>query len=395
MKDLWRPGTVPPVPPADVVLIDPRDPDPRVLAAAAGVIRAGRLVAFPTETVYGLGANALDDSAVARIYEAKRRDAADPLIVHLAGAADLPRVAVDVPPALGHLAGRFWPGPLSVVVGRHHRVPARVSAGRPTIAVRVPAHPVAARLIAASGVPIAAPSANRFMRTSATHAAHVQADLGDAIDLILDGGPTDIGLESTVVACDPDGALRVLRPGAVPVEDIVATLRQAGMEKYALSASPSPAASAGAGAGSLSPGLLETHYSPRARLILFSGEQYAAVPAIARAVNDAIRAGERVGILAYDDDVPGLAEAGALVSTGALAPVGASSAPQAVAHRLFAALRDLDAAGVTVIVARTTTPVTIVPGASPLPGGAGLARAIDDRLIRAAGSRVVSTPACT
>jgi L-threonylcarbamoyladenylate synthase len=236
-------------------------------------------------------------------------------------------------------------------------------------------------------VPIAAPSANRFMRTSATQAAHVQADLGDAIDLILDGGPTDIGLESTVVACDTDGAIRVLRPGAVPVEAIVAALRHAGIVEAPR------LLGAFTGAGSLSPGLLETHYAPRARLTLISGEQHAAVSAIARAVTDAIGVGERVGILAYDDDVPGLAEAGVLVPTLNVARVGTSSAAEVVANRLFAALRELDAAGVTVIVARTTTPVTYVPGAAPLPGGTGLARAIDDRLIRAAGSRVESTSA--
>lgn len=376
------------MPPADVLPIDPRDPDPRVLAAAAAVIRAGRLVAFPTETVYGLGANALDDSAVARIYEAKRRDAADPLIVHLAGPADLPRVAVDVPPALQHLAGRFWPGALTVVVGRNHRVPARVSSGRPTIAVRVPAHPVAAGLIAASGVPIAAPSANRFMRTSATHASHVQADLGDAIDLILDGGPTEIGLESTVVACDVDGAIRILRLGAVPVEAITAALRDGGIDLPvvvgASHRSPTDATD-----GDLSPGLLATHYAPRARLVLVSGLAPDAIAAISDQLRAASRAGERVGLLTYDDDVPALVEAGVLGSSVTVAHVGTSSAPGVVAHRLFAALRDLDAAAVTVIVARTMAPVTFVPGSSPAPGGTGLSRAIDDRLIRAAGSRVV------
>ena len=396
------------VPSADVLRIDPRCPDSRTLAIAADVIRRGGLVAFPTETVYGLGANALDDAAVARIYQAKQRDAADPLIVHLANASDLPRVSDDIPLALQLLAERFWPGPLTIVVGRHPRVPGRVSSGRSSVAVRVPAHPVASGLIAASGVPIAAPSANRFMRTSATQAAHVQADLGDAIDLILDGGPTDIGLESTVVACDTEGMVRVLRPGAVPVEAIVAALRHAGIDQPASAdnevkrapnlGSPSERG-ASTSAGSLSPGLLETHYAPLARLILVSGEQEASVSAMGRAVTDAIRAGERVGILAYDDDLPALAEAGALVPElrpltelqATVARVGASSAPQAVAHRLFAALRELDAAEVTVIVARTMSPVMRIAGAAPLPGGAGLARAIDDRLIRAAGSHVEST----
>lgn len=381
------------MPPADVLPIDPHNPNPRTLAIAADVIRRGGLVAFPTETVYGLGANALDDAAVARIYQAKQRDAADPLIVHLADAADLPRVADDIPPVLELLAERFWPGPLTVVIGRHPRVPGRVSAGRPTVAVRVPAHAVASGLIAASGVPIAAPSANRFMRTSATQAAHVQADLGDAINLILDGGPTKIGLESTVVACDVDGAIRVLRVGAVSVEAITAVLREGGFD-LAVVVGAFHRSPTGSTEGDLSPGLLETHYAPRARLILFSGEQYAAVSAIGRAVTDAIRTGERVGILVYDDDLPAISAVVPLrAGSVTVARVGASSAPEVVAHRLFAALRELDAAAVTVIVARTTTPVTYVPGAAPLPGGIGLARAIDDRLIRAAGSRVESTSA--
>jgi L-threonylcarbamoyladenylate synthase len=381
------------VPTAEVLPIDPLDPDPRTLGIAADVIRRGGLVAFPTETVYGLGANALNDAAVARIYEAKHRDAADPLILHLAHASDLPHVANDVPSALQLLAERFWPGPLTIVVGRHSRVPGRVSAGGPTVAVRVPAHPVASGLIAAAGVPIAAPSANRFMRTSATRAVHVHADLGDAIDLILDGGPTEIGLESTVVAWESDvKSLRVLRPGSVPVEAIVAALRVTGIELPVL-VGVRGVSRTEAMTRDVSPGLLDTHYAPRARLILFSGLPDDAVVAMARTVTEASRAGERVGILAYDDDVPALSEAGAVLPNLTVARVGVASDLPTVAHRLFASLRDLDAAGVTLIVARTTTPVTFVAGTAPVPGGSGLARAIDDRLIRAAGSRVVRTPA--
>jgi L-threonylcarbamoyladenylate synthase len=406
-------GTVATVPLADIISVEPSTPDRHVLVRAGEVIRRGGLVAFPTETVYGLGANALDDRAVARIYEAKRRDPRDPLIVHVADPSDLDQVAVGCPPSLLHLANRFWPGPLTIVVGRHPRVPDRVSAGRSTIAVRVPAHPVALGLIDAAGVPIAAPSANRFMRTSATLASHVQADLGDAIDLILDGGPTDIGLESTVTASDADGAIRILRPGAVPAEAIVAALREAGIDlpvfvgarREQRSLSPLPRGGEGVGGGGApgreaagafaldegsSPGLLDTHYAPRARLVLVSGPPIDAVAAIARQVTEATRAEhERVGLLVYDDDVSGLSEAGAMVSSVTVAHVGASSAPEAVAHRLFAALRDLDDAGVTIIIARTTSPVTIVPGGPPTPGGTGLSCAIDDRLIRAAGSRVI------
>ena len=177
------------------------------------------------------------------------------------------------------------------------------------------------------------------------------------------------------------------------VEAITAVLREGGFD-LAVVVGAFHRSPTGSTEGDLSPGLLETHYAPRARLILFSGEQYAAVSAIGRAVTDAIRTGERVGILVYDDDLPAISAVVPLrAGSVTVARVGASSAPEVVAHRLFAALRELDAAAVTVIVARTTTPVTYVPGAAPLPGGIGLARAIDDRLIRAAGSRVESTSA--
>jgi L-threonylcarbamoyladenylate synthase len=378
---------------ADVLSINPHDPDPSAIAIAAGVIRRGGLVAFPTETVYGLGANALDDAAVARTYAAKRRDAADPLIVHLANSADLPLVAADVPPTLRWVADHFWPGPLTIVVTRHARVPRRVSAGRPTVAVRVPAHLVATRMIAAAGVPVAAPSANRFMRTSATHAAHVQADLGDAIDLILDGGPTAIGVESTVIDDTDDGGVRVLRPGAIPVEDIIAALRNAGMDLPVRTSHQLTITRTDVTEGRASPGLLQTHYAPRARLILVSGPAPDAITAMVAHLRNAASAGGSVGLLAFDDDLPTIWTASGLpTATVNVARVGPSHDADAVAHRLFAALRDLDAAGSSAIVARTMAPVVTGLGAPPVPGGAGLSRAIDDRLIRAAGSRVVIVP---
>ncbi|MFN3763869.1 MAG: L-threonylcarbamoyladenylate synthase, partial [Anaerolineae bacterium] len=173
--------------------VDARDPDPRLIAEAAAVIRAGGLVAFPTETVYGLGADGLNPAAVARIFEAKERPPTDPLILHIADAEALPPLVRETPPAALELARRFWPGPLTLVLPKRPSVPDIVTAGLPTVAVRMPAHPVALALIRAAGTPIAAPSANRFVRTSPTTARHVQDDLGDRIDLILDAGPTPIG----------------------------------------------------------------------------------------------------------------------------------------------------------------------------------------------------------
>ena len=382
-------GRLASVPPAEVLPIDPHDPDHRLLARAGDVIRSGGLVAFPTETVYGLGANAFDDHAIASLYEAKRRDATDPLIVHLASASDLPRVATDIPDALGHLTSRFWPGPLTIVARRHPDVPGRVSANRPTVAIRVPAHPVARGLIDASGVPVVAPSANRFMRSSATHASHVVADLGDVIDLILDGGPTEIGLESTVVATDDDGSVRVLRPGAIPVEALIEALRNAGIDVPVHVGAAQRLAS---NDGELSPGLLETHYAPRATLILVSGSPAHSVGAMIQLLHDAIASGERTGLIMYDEDADALTDprTARLVK---ISRVGSAANPETIAHNLFASFRDLDAAGVTRIVARTIDAVTTMPGRPPIPGGIGLARAIDDRLIRASGSRVHLTDA--
>ncbi len=200
--------------------------DPAAIAEAAAILRGGGLVAFPTETVYGLGANALDARAVARIFAAKERPAFDPLIVHLAGAADVPTHALEadaLDPRLLRLAGRFWPGPLTLVVRKRAHIPGIVTAGLPTVGLRVPDHPVALALLAAAGVPIAAPSANPFGRLSPTRAAHVVAGLGSRVDLVLDGGPCRVGVESTVVLL-ADGRAILLRPGGLPLEAIEAEI---------------------------------------------------------------------------------------------------------------------------------------------------------------------------
>jgi L-threonylcarbamoyladenylate synthase len=355
-----------------------------VLARAAAVLRAGGLVAFPTETVYGLGANALDDAAVRRVYAAKGRDAADPLIVHLAGQADLAAVAVEPPAVVALLGARFWPGPLTLVLRKSGRIPDSATAGLPSVAVRVPRHPVAQGLLRAAGVPVAAPSANTFTRTSATTAGHVLEDLGGRVDLILDGGPAPIGIESTVLAVAPDGALRLLRPGAVPVEAVDAALAGAGLppvavETRAPGAAPAPAP----GAPATAPGQMLKHYAPRARLLYVRGEGDGARAALRAAAGAALARGERVGLLLYDEDAAlpaalGADPDGTAGSAGRVlsAALGPAADPAAVARVLFAAMRRLDALGVDVILARS------------LPES-GLGLAIDDRLTRAAGSRVL------
>ncbi len=226
--------------------------------AAADLIRRGRLVAFPTETVYGLGANALDPDAVARIYEAKGRPAASPLIVHVVSIEMAREVAAGWPESAERLARRYWPGPLTLVLPKQRCVPDIVTAGLPTVGIRVPAHPVALALIRAAGVPIAAPSANRFTELSPTSAAHVRASLGAAVDLILDAGPTDVGIESTVLSlAGPRPVL--LRLGMVSQQEIEAHL---GPVEVVSSGGPGPHAA---------PGMHRRHYSPKTRLLLVEG----------------------------------------------------------------------------------------------------------------------------
>ncbi|MCX6068769.1 MAG: L-threonylcarbamoyladenylate synthase, partial [Chloroflexi bacterium] len=235
--------------------------DSNTIAEAAQIIRAGGLVAFPTETVYGLGANALDLNAVGKIFTAKGRPAADPLIVHLSGLDQITRLVRSVSPAAQTLAETFWPGPLTLILPKLPEVPDLVTSDLDTVAVRVPDHPVALALIQAAGLPIAAPSANRFGHTSPTTAQHVFHDLDGRIDLILDGGATSIGVESTVldVSSNPP---RILRPGGVTremLESVIGPVTVLGQRKKPEKGLPSP-------------GLLEKHYAPRAEMLLFSGD---------------------------------------------------------------------------------------------------------------------------
>jgi L-threonylcarbamoyladenylate synthase len=334
-------------------------PDAAGIAAAAALLRAGRLVAFPTETVYGLGGDALSAAAVAAIFAAKGRPASDPLIVHLADAAELGRVAVGVPPAARRLAGALWPGPLTLVLPRGPAVPLAVTAGGPTVAVRVPAHPVARALIAAAGTPLAAPSANRFGHTSPTVAAHVLADLDGRIDALIDAGPTSIGVESTVLdLTTPTPTL--LRPGGVSLETLRALLGEVALGGRAAS-----------GAVLASPGLLDRHYAPESALWLAVGPADAARSWLRERAAAALAAGQRVGLLVPVEDAALLADLGADAE-----PLGPAADLDGVARRLYAALRALDARRPDLILARDL-------------GESGLGRAIGDRLRRAAAGRVV------
>lgn len=330
----------------------------QAIARGAEILRAGGTVAFPTETVYGLGANALDAKAVRKIFVAKERPGWDPLIVHIGERAMLRRVVAEVPEAAQRLMDAFWPGPLTLLLPRGAEVPALVTAGLEKVGVRMPAHPVTRALLQAAGVPVAAPSANRFGRISPTTAGHVAEDLDGRIDAILDGGETTFGVESTVVDVGEDQC-GIYRPGAVTLEQIAA------VSGVAVIFRTKPGREEGSAAAP-APGMGERHYAPRARLVLVEGNGTAQVEALAAVVRRCEEAGERAGVMLPDEF-----EAALIGRRAEVFRWGSWGNAGELAHRLYAGLRALDAGEATVIVC-------------PLPEPAGIGLAIRDRLTRAA-----------
>jgi L-threonylcarbamoyladenylate synthase len=323
------------------------------IAHAASVLRAGGLVAFPTETVYGLGADASRDDAAAKIFAVKGRPRAHPLIVHIAPSARLDDWAAEVPDAARRLVAAAWPGPLTVILKRGPRVALATTGGAATVGLRVPAHPMAQELLRAFDGGIAAPSANRFGAVSPTTADHVVADLGDNVDYVLDGGPCDVGVESTIV--DLSRARPVLlRPGGLPRETIEAIV--------GLLDAPDAEAPA-------APGTLASHYAPTAEVIAV---ELGDVPAMV----ETVRRRDRRDAGAREIKVAVLAPRGAFISwpnlDALLYPLPDDLA--GMAHDLYSALRDLDAKHVDVVIAA-------------LPPAVGLGEAVGDRLRRAAGPR--------
>jgi L-threonylcarbamoyladenylate synthase len=311
------------------------------VAAAIEFLRRGGLVAFPTETVYGLGADATNPEAVARIFEVKGRPRSHPVIVHLSEPSVLKEWAADVPDEAWALADAFWPGPLTLILKRTEAVPDAVTGGLDTVGLRVPAQPLALALLQGFGGGVAAPSANRFGRVSPTRAEHVRADLGSSVDIILDGGPCLVGVESTIVDLSR-GRPQVLRPGGVSGEALAEVL---GYEIETVTE-----------AAGRAPGTLSSHYAPQARL------EVMAVGAIAGRARALLDEGVRAGLLA-PAPIPGLPP-----GLEALPPAGG---PQAYAQCLYQRLREADRRGVQVLLA--------VP-----PPDRGLGTAVADRLRRAA-----------
>ncbi len=287
------------------------DPDP--IAHAAALLRAGELVAFPTETVYGLGADALNPAAVAKIYALKGRPAAHPLIVHLSAGSALEAWASHVPDAARRLAARFWPGPLTLILPRAGGVPDAVTGGQDTVGLRVPGHPVAQRLLAAFGGGVAAPSANRYGRVSPTSAAHVREEFGTATPCLLDGGDCEVGLESTIVSLAGEPLL--VRPGGISQADLEAVI--------------GPLRRAAAGEGPRAPGTTVSHYAPATPLRL-----------VERAERDA----------GYGPGVAVLAGRPAPAGFAGILWVDAGTDPARYAHDLYASLRRLDWVGAELIL---------------------------------------------
>jgi len=331
------------------------------LERASAMLREGGTVAFPTETVYGLGANALDEAAVAKIFAAKERPGWDPLIVHVSEQEMLARVA-EIPgefkERVERLMAAFWPGPLTLLLPRTLEVPDAVTAGRPLVGVRMPAHPMALELIRLAGVPVAAPSANRFGHTSPTTAAHVLDDLDGRIDAVLDGGPTSVGVESTVLAAT-ETPMVIYRPGAVTAK-MIEEATGCAVEVFADRAEDQDLRREGLP----SPGVGMRHYAPRARLVLVEipdgGELSHSLHASVERFEEE---DEVVGVMLPEGWDSSYAEENF--------PIGDWGDEGMFAQRLFAGLRALDERGVSVIVC-------------PVPAGEGLSAAVRDRLEKAA-----------
>jgi L-threonylcarbamoyladenylate synthase len=330
---------------------------------AARLLREGELVAFPTETVYGLGANAFSDEAVEKIYVAKGRPSDNPLIVHIADLAQLDEVAKDIPEVAFSLIKAFWPGPLTLLLPKTEQVAQRVTRLE-TVGVRMPDHPLALALIRAAGVPVAAPSANRSGRPSPTTARHVQQDLDGRIAAILDGGETGVGVESTVLDLTVTPPM-ILRPGGITREQLLEVLAEVAVD---------PAFAAAKTQAPRSPGMKYTHYAPQGELWLVDGKGADGVREKMRELLQQAKAqGLSTGVLATDETIsdwqtsPGI---------DAVLSCGSSQDPASIARHLYACLRQFDDLGIQYIVAETFP-------------RAGMGMAVMNRLEKAAGGRIV------
>jgi L-threonylcarbamoyladenylate synthase len=348
----------------EIIEVNAKYPEPAVIERAAKLLHDGELVVFPTETVYGLGADAFQPAALEHIFAAKGRPFSDPLIVHIADEHELELLTATIPTEAKRLAQEFWPGPLTLILPRGPRVPLLVTARLETVAIRMPRHPVALALISALGSPIAAPSANRFTHVSPTTAQHVFADLSGRVPLILDAGSCEIGVESTVLDLCSDEP-RILRPGGISLEalriilpNVQPPMRQSKVDEVEDILSKK------------APGQLLTHYAPTIPLLLFDGTIDAIRKGMLTEIERRCALGEHVGVLVADEDISTFQDSGALIYSP-----GSADDLVRVAANLFAGLRTLEEAHVQVILCRNF-------------GEQGLGLAIRDRLLKAAGGKI-------
>lgn len=351
-----------------IIQINSIQPESTIIQRAAELLRTGDVVVFPTETVYGLGADALQTAALERIFTAKGRPYSDPLIVHIADIGELATIATNIPPVAYQLAQAFWPGPLTLILPAHPRIPKMITAGLPTVAIRMPRHPVALALIRALTSPIAAPSANRFMHVSPTTAQHAMSDLHGRVPLILDGGPCTVGVESTILdLCSP--VPTILRPGGISLEALrmIVPEVQAPVKRTQESLQEPEAATP-----LKSPGQLPIHYAPAVPAFLFAGPAATMQMAMLNEVRRRVAQGEQVGVLLADEDLAIFQDSGAHCYT-----LGSTATPEQIAARLFSGLRTLEEAGIDVILCRDFAEH-------------GLGLAIHDRLLKATGGKTFS-----
>lgn len=346
---------------AEVVAMTGENLDMDAIKKAGDILKAGGLVAFPTETVYGLGGNALDPQASMKIYAAKGRPSDNPLIVHIAELEQLEKITTEIPEGARILAEKYWPGPLTMILPKADIVPRETTGGLDSVAVRFPSDRIAQELIKAGGGFVAAPSANTSGRPSPTMAEHVEEDLGDAIDMIIDGGQVGIGLESTIVDFTEDVPI-VLRPGYISLEMLQETLGDVRMDKGLLITDSSVHPKA--------PGMKYRHYAPKADLSIIEGNEEDVVACINHLTDEAVAKGLKVGVIATDETKARYVHADVL-------SIGSREEEETIAHHLYEVLRDFDDDRVDVIYSEAFyTPK--------------MGQAIMNRLLKAAGHKIIN-----
>lgn len=316
-----------------ILKIDRNQIEERIIKEAGDILKAGGLVAFPTETVYGLGANALDEEAAVKTYAAKGRPSDNPLIVHIANLAALEGITEEIPPQTEALAERFWPGPLTMIFNKNDRVPYGTTGGLDTVAVRMPSDEIALKLIAAAGGYVSGPSANTSGRPSPTTAAHVKEDLDGKIEMILDGGSVDIGVESTILDMTVSPPM-ILRPGAITREMFEEVIGEVTVDQTILSAESTQAPKA--------PGMKYRHYAPKANLVIVDGELSQEVKAIQKLSEEAADRGEKIGVIATSETIDSYTQ-------GIVKNVGSREKKGSIARHLYQVLREFDEEDVSMI----------------------------------------------